>query len=77
MKKSLILLCAQWAITDEGYSIQMQKSTSQLVDELGLRGKIFFNSQAGARPVSGHNDFNGVFTHFRRLEFLINNVYQP
>ena len=41
MKKSLVLLCAQWAIADEGYSIQMQKSTSQLVDELGLRGKIF------------------------------------
>ena len=38
MKKSLVLLCAQWAMADEGYAIQMQKSTSQLVDELGLRG---------------------------------------
>ena len=70
MKKSLVLLCAQWAIADEGYSIQMQKSTSQLVDELGLRGKIFFNSHAGARPVSCFTDFNEVLNHFRYLEFF-------
>ena len=55
----------------------MQKSTSQLVDELGLRGKIFFNSHAGARPVSCYTDFNEVLNHFSILEFLTKNVYQP